>query len=110
METNNESLSTKKKHTEWGKASLSLGVIAMVLSLFTYTPGYGYSSWIIGPFLFLFVVFPLGILAIIFGLIGYWRKKLRDEYGLYGFLLGVIGFLIGFILVTAQTYFTSWGI
>ncbi len=84
-----------------GTASLILGIIGMCLIWITF----------IAPFsvLYLFIHLPLGILAIIFGSISYWRKKQHDIYGLTGLILGIIIIIAGFIFMMISILLVAAG-
>lgn len=88
-------VATLRKHTGFGITSLVLGIISTVF-------------WCIPlPFLildpseyeefaliwWLFLPLPMSILNIIFGSISYFGK-VKDHYGLVGFILGIIIFVL----------------
>jgi len=89
---------TEKKHTGFGTASLILGIIAMCLIWTSFFGSAGGVAWML-------VLLPLGVLAIIFGGLGYWRKKFHDIYGLVGFILGILVILLGFIFAVITTIY-----
>lgn len=79
------------KHSGFGITALVLGIISMCLiwlSFFT-------------PFYFV-VELPMGIIATILGAVGYWGK-LKDKFGLAGFILGLLVIVIGMIFVLLVT-------
>lgn len=93
--TSEKEKTTVKKHTGYGTASLVLGIIGMCLIWVELIP-----LW--GSYFYSFLHFPLGILTIIFGSLGYWRRNRRDNFGLAGFILGVVMLISGFILALAM--------
>ena len=77
-----------KKHSGFSIASFILGIIGIS------------TIWIIflgilNPFIFPFTHSPIGILAIIFGAIGFFRKDPRWYLGLTGGILGILTGVIG---------------
>ena len=68
----------KAKRAGLGSASLSLGLVAIILSL----------SW--GAFIPILII---GILAIIFGAVSYFGES-KDHFGLAGFILGLISVIV----------------
>jgi len=93
-------MASEKKHTGFGIAALVLGIIAMCLIWITIFPWWLRTSYY-------FVHLPLGILAIIFGTIGYWGGKRHDTYGLAGFILGLVVTIVGFIFMFISS--VMWG-
>jgi RNA polymerase subunit RPABC4/transcription elongation factor Spt4 len=85
-------LKEEKKHTGFGAASLILGIIGMC---FIWTALLG----VAGIAFWLLMLVPIGAVSIIFGAIGYWRKKFHDNYGLIGAILGILIEILGFIFM-----------
>jgi len=71
----------KSEHTNDGKISLILGIIGIIT-------------------IFIINIIPLafGIVAIVFGIKA---RKVNDNYGTYGLILGVIGLIIGLVYLIA---------
>lgn len=81
-----------KRHSGFGVAALVLGIISVIMSAII---------------IFYFIGIILGILAIIFGAVGYWGKW-KDKYGLAGFICGLVALILAIIwIVLAWLVWTS---
>jgi hypothetical protein len=87
----------KKEHTLSGKLSIYVGILLICFLWITLIP-----PWCI---LYAFIHLPLGILTVVFGAVGYWRKEQHDNYGLIGFILGIIVVTAGFIFMNISMIF-----
>ena len=84
----------KTTHTGYGTASLVVGIVGICLVWLALTPFY------------FFINLPMALIAIILGAVAYWRKESKDNFGLAGFILGLIHLIIGtiFVLISISTY------
>lgn len=80
QETTTEANNTPNERKGFNVTSLILGFISIVTSFF-----YWYAA------------LPAGIIGIIFGIAG--RKDAGKEYGTFGIVLGVIGFIVSLVKV-----------
>ena len=85
MPTMPKTLSVPKKHSGFGIAALVLGIIPMCLIWLSF--------W---SYFYFFVELPMGIIATILGAVGFWGKW-KDNYGLAGFVLGILVISIGIV-------------
>ena len=65
--------------------SLVIGIVAMCLILLADSPAY------------IFIHLTMGIIAVIFGSLAYWGENRKDNYGLAGFILGMIVLVLGLV-------------
>ena len=79
--------SNTKKHTGYGTASLVIGIVGICLVWLALTPFY------------FFLNLPMSLIAIILGAVAYRKKERKDNFGLAGFILGLIHLIIGTIFV-----------
>jgi hypothetical protein len=90
---------TEKVHTNMGIASITLGILGLIL----YFIGLFFFSFVDNRLYGIIIGIILGIIAII---LGYLAKKQGDNYGTYGISLGVLILIIGVItfLLTTPAY------
>jgi len=82
-----------KNHSGIGTASLILGILGLVFMVVSLV------SMFIFPWLglIIWVALIFGIIAIILGAVAYWGQ-LRDKFGLYGFILGLLTVILTIVL------------
>jgi len=77
-----------KKHSGFSITSFILGIIGISTIWLIFLP-------FLSPFIFPFTHSPIGIIAIIFGAIGFFRKDPKWYFGLTGGILGILTGVIG---------------
>lgn len=80
----------QRKHSGFSIASFVLGVIGITTIWLIFLP-------FLNPFIFPFSHSPIGILAIVFGAVGFFRKEPYYAFSIAGFILGVLTGVIGLI-------------